>query len=109
MAPPYRLAEFEIVYGRGIDKVAEMMDLLDEFELGRKYGKTFTINGVKHDLEEFKQLILDDPKFYNDLRDKIIAKIGESDLPVEEIEIEEEEVVVPTPAPQGGLFNDEEL
>jgi recombination protein RecA len=109
MAPPYRLAEFEIVYGRGIDKVDEMMDLLDEFELGRKYGKTFTINGVKHDLEEFKQLILDDPKFYNDLRDKIIAKIGESDIEVEEIEIEEEENVVPPTAPQNDLFNNGEL
>jgi recombination protein RecA len=98
MAPPYRLSEFEIVYGKGIDKLAEMMNLLDEFELGRKYGKTFTIDGTKYDLEEFKQLVVDNPEFYDELREKIIAKINEADLPVEEIEVEEDVVPqVPTP------------
>ena len=99
MAPPYRKAEFEIVYGHGIDKLAEMMDLLNEFELGRKYGKTFTIDDTKYDLEEFKQLIVDNPEFYDELREKIIAKINEADLPVEEVEIEEEDVPqIPTPS-----------
>jgi hypothetical protein len=57
-----------------------------------------TIDGTKYDLEEFKQLVVDNPEFYDELREKIIAKINEADLPVEEIEVEEEEVVTPPPA-----------
>ena len=97
MSPPYRKSEFEIVYGKGIDTLDEMMTLLNEFELGRKYGKTMTVDGVKYDLDEFKQLVVDNPEFYNELREKIIAKINEADIPVEEIEVEEEETVAPTP------------
>ena len=91
MSPPYRLSQFEIVYGKGIDKLAEMMELLNEFEIGRKYGKTFTLDFVKYDLDEFKQLILNNPEFYDELKEKIVAKIQQTDIPVEEIEVEEEE------------------
>jgi len=97
MSPPYRKSEFEIVYGVGIDKLDEMMALLNEFELGRKYGKTMTVDGTKYDLEEFKQLVVDNPEFYDELREKIVNAINQADLPVEEIEIEEEELVAPTP------------
>lgn len=106
MSPPYRKSEFEIVYGVGIDKLDEMMALLNEFELGRKYGKTMTVDGTKYDLEEFKQLVVDNPEFYDELREKIIAKINEADLPVEEIEVEEDEIVS---APPVGLFDEEGL
>jgi len=92
MSPPYRKSEFEIVYGKGIDTLDEMMSLLNEFELGRKYGKTMTVDGTKYDLEEFKQLVVDNPEFYDELREKIIAKINEADLPVEEVEVEEDEL-----------------
>jgi len=112
MSPPYRKSEFEIVYGVGIDKLDEMMSLLNEFELGRKYGKTMTVDGTKYDLEEFKQLVVDNPEFYDELRKKIIAKINEADLPIEEIEVEEEEeeVVLPTaPSVSNNLFNNEAL
>ena len=108
--PPYRKAEFEIVYGVGIDKLDEMMTLLNEFELGRKYGKTMTVDGTKYDLEEFKQLILDNPEFYDELKEKVIAKINQTDIEGEEVE--EEELVCPPPvAPcaNHSLFEDEEL
>jgi hypothetical protein len=65
-----------------------------------------TVDGTKYDLEEFKKLVIDNPEFYDELREKIIAKINESDLPIEEIEVEEDEIVS---APSVGLFNDEEL
>jgi hypothetical protein len=79
------------VYGKGIDKLTEMMELLNEFEIGRKYGKTFTLDFVKYDLDEFKQLILNNPEFYDELRQKIVDKIQQTDIPVEEIEVVEEE------------------
>ncbi len=86
MSPPYRLAQFEIVYGEGIDKLDEMMTLLNTFEIGRKYGQTFTLDEIKYNLEEFKLKIKEDPIFYDTLKLKVIEKIqaiDEEELPVE--------------------------
>lgn len=93
MSPPYRLAHFEIVYGVGIDRLEEMMDLINEYEIGRKYGKTMTIDGVKYDLEEFKTLVIDNPEFYEELKGKVMDKINEVEPEIEEEVIEEEEDV----------------
>jgi recombination protein RecA len=89
MNPPYRQAQFEIVYGEGIDKIGEIMELLNEFELGRKYGKTFTFNETKYDLEEFKKMLLDNDIFYNEIRDSIVNKIKNTEIKAdEEISVE---------------------
>jgi recombination protein RecA len=82
--PPYRLSTFEIVYGVGIDKIKEVMDLLNDFELGRKYGKTFTFKDIKYDLEEFKQMIVDNEEFQNEIKEAIINKINNVELKIEE-------------------------
>jgi len=85
MSPPYRLSNFEIVYGEGIDKLKEMMDLINEHEIGRKYGKTMTYNETKYDLEEFKTMLMDNEEFFNEIKNKIINKLNEVKLdePVE--------------------------
>jgi hypothetical protein len=44
-------------------------------ELGRKYGQTMTVDEVKYNLEEFKDPVRDNPEFYDELKEKIIAKI----------------------------------
>jgi len=94
MSPPYKKIEFEIVYGLGIDKVAEMMELINEFEIGRKYGKYMTIDEVKYELEEFKNLLLDNPEFYDELKQKIVDKINAlEEEEYEELEVIDEEVV----------------
>jgi recombination protein RecA len=108
MSPPYRKSEFEIVYGLGIDKVTEMMELINEFEIGRKYGKYMTIDEVKYELEEFKTLLVDNPEFYDELKQKIVNKINQADLPIEEeIEVAEAEIV--SPCANHSLFNEEEV
>jgi recombination protein RecA len=85
MSAPYRKSEFEIIYGLGIDKVGEALELLHQFELGRKYGKTYTFDDVKYDLDEFKQMILEDDDFFEKIKSKIInvIKNGEEDLEIE--------------------------
>lgn len=77
MSPPYRLSNFEIVYGEGIDKLGEMMDLINEHEIGRKYGKTMTYNETKYDLEEFKAMLMDNEEFFNEIKTKIVNKLKE--------------------------------
>ena len=80
MNPPYRMSSFEIVYGEGIDKVGEVLELMNEYEVGRKYGKTMTFNETKYDLEQFKQMLLDNPEFYIEIRNAILDKIKQADV-----------------------------
>jgi len=85
MSPPYRQSNFEIVYGEGIDKLGEIMDLINEHEIGRKYGKTMTYNEVKYDLEDFKKMLMDNEEFFNEIKTKIINSLKEvkADEPTE--------------------------
>lgn len=80
MCPPYRKAEFEIVYGEGIDKIKELMELGNEFEVLKKWGKTITFAETKYELEEFQTMLSDNEEFYNQIKDTIVIKIKEADL-----------------------------
>ena len=93
MSPPYRQSAFEIVYGEGIDKVGEVMELANDFGVGRKYGKTYTFDGVKYDLNEFRDKVQNDEEFFNELKTKLVAMIEDSD-----IDEETEEEVQESPA-----------
>lgn len=80
MSPPYRKSEFEIIYGKGIDKIGEILELMNTFQIGKKYGKFMTYNEIKYDLDNFKQLVLDNEEFYQELKIDIINKIQNTDL-----------------------------
>jgi recombination protein RecA len=84
--PPYRKGEFEIVYGEGIDKVGEILNLMNDYEVGRKYGKTMTFNETKYDLEDFKKMLLDNPEFNEEIKAAILNKIKQTDVKQEVVE-----------------------
>lgn len=87
MSPPYRLHSFDIVYGVGIDKVGEIMELINEYSLGRKYGQTMTFNDIKYNLDQFKQMLIDNKNgFYDDIRETIVNKINQVEIKIEENE-----------------------
>ena len=89
MSPPYQLAQFEIVYGVGIDKLKEIMELASDFELIKKWGKTITMGEIKYTIEEFSALLTDNEEFYNQLKSQIIDKINAIEkVAVEETKIE---------------------
>lgn len=75
MCPPYRLSNFEIVYGEGIDKLQEVLDLGNEYEVLKKWGKTITFNETKYDLGDFSNMLRDNQEFYNEIRNAIVNKI----------------------------------
>ena len=75
MNPPYRLAQFEIVYGEGIDKLQEVLELGNEYEVLKKWGKTITFNETKYDLDQFSSMLKDNPEFYAEIRNAIVNKI----------------------------------
>ena len=104
MSPPYRTAEFNIVYGVGIDRVGEVLDLLNEYKLGRKYGDTYTFDDVKYNLDEFKQMILDDEELFTKLKNKLVSAIKGSPIkgsPEDDVVVEKKnDVVIQVDKPQ---------
>jgi recombination protein RecA len=90
MAPPFKLCSFNILFGVGIDQAGEIMDLLNELELGRKYGQTFTFQGTKYSLEDFIDK-LSEETFYNEVRQSIIDKINHKILVEDESKDQEVE------------------
>ena len=80
VAPPFRLAEFDIVYGEGISKVGEIIDMGVELGIVQKSGSWFSYNGDKlgQGREAVKQLILDNPAMGEELETKIREKIKEN-------------------------------
>jgi recombination protein RecA len=89
MCPPYQLSQFEIVYGVGIDKLDEIMTLINDYNIGRKYGKTMTIAEHKYDLDEFKKMLIDNQEFYDEIKKEIINKIKETKTEEDEPTIED--------------------
>ncbi|MBQ2531052.1 MAG: recombinase RecA [Bacteroidales bacterium] len=76
MAPPFKKAEFDIVYGQGISKAGELVDLGVEFGIIGKSGSWFSYNDQKlaQGREAVKQLLRDNPE----LADEIEARIREA-------------------------------
>ncbi len=79
VAPPFRLAEFDIIYGEGISKVGEIIDLGVELGIVQKSGSWFSYNNDKlgQGREAVKQLMLDNPEMANEIEAKIREKIKE--------------------------------
>lgn len=84
MFPPFRTCSFNVKFGEGIDKIEEMMELMNEYEIGKKWGKTMTVNDVKYDLDEFKKMLVDNEEFYNSIREQIVNKINNIEIKTEE-------------------------
>ena len=76
MAPPFKKAEFDIVFGEGISHVGEVIDLAVELDIIHKAGSWFSYNDQKiaQGREAVKQLLKDNPE----LCDEIEAKIREA-------------------------------
>ncbi len=79
VAPPFRLAEFDIIYGEGISKVGEIIDMGVELGIVQKSGSWFSYNNDKlgQGRESVKQLMLDNPEMANEIETKIREKIKE--------------------------------
>jgi recombination protein RecA len=79
VAPPFRQAEFDIIYGEGISKVGEIIDMGVELGIVQKSGSWFSYNSDKlgQGRDSVKQLMLDNPEMANEIEAKIREKIKE--------------------------------
>jgi recombination protein RecA len=80
MSPPYRMTSFDIVYGQGIDKFAELMELGSEYGVLRKYGSTVTYKEEKYQYDGFQKLLEDNPELEEDIKQTIINRIKNVEL-----------------------------
>jgi recombination protein RecA len=80
VAPPFKIAEFDIMYGEGISKTGEILDLAVEFEIVKKAGSWFSYGETKlgQGRDAVKALIKDNPELADELELKIKAKIKEN-------------------------------
>jgi recombination protein RecA len=80
VAPPFRNAEFDIIFGEGISKVGEIIDMGVELGIVQKSGSWFSYDTVKlgQGREAVKQLFTDNPEMANEIEAKIRAKIAEN-------------------------------
>jgi recombination protein RecA len=79
VAPPFKVAEFDIMYGEGISKTGEILDLAVEFEIIKKAGSWFSYGETKlgQGRDAVKALIKDNPELADELEEKIKALIKE--------------------------------
>ena len=78
VAPPFKVVEFDIMYGEGISKVGEIIDLGVEFEIIKKAGSWFSYqdNKLGQGRDAVKNLLLDNPELMEELEAKIKEKSG---------------------------------
>ena len=79
VAPPFRTAEFDIMYGEGISKTGEILDLAVDFEIVKKAGSWFSYGDTKlgQGRDAVKALIKDNPELQEELEDRIKQHIKE--------------------------------
>ena len=79
VAPPFKTAEFDIMYGEGVSKTGEILDLAVEFEIVKKAGSWFSYGDTKlgQGRDAVKALIKDNPELADELEVKIKTHIKE--------------------------------
>lgn len=77
LAPPFRKADFDILYGEGISQLGEIVDLGVDFEIIKKSGSWFSYNDTKlgQGRDAVKQIIKDNPELYDELKTKIFEAL----------------------------------
>jgi recombination protein RecA len=78
LAPPFKVIEFDIMYGEGISKVGEILDLAVELEIVKKSGSWFSYDGNRlgQGRDSVKDLLRDNPELSDQLEAKIRAKVN---------------------------------
>ena len=79
VAPPFRKAEFDIMFGEGISKLGEIVDLGVEYEIIKKSGSWFSYGSTKlgQGIEAVKAMLKDNPELAEELEAKVMEAISD--------------------------------
>ena len=77
VAPPFKEAEFDIMFGQGISRVGELLDLAVDADIVNKSGAWFSYEGTRlgQGRDNVKQLFLDNPELAKEIEDKVMESI----------------------------------
>ncbi|MBR2913362.1 MAG: recombinase RecA [Oscillospiraceae bacterium] len=91
VAPPFRECEFDNIYGKGISRDGEVLDLAVDLDIIKKSGSWFSYNGQKlgQGRDNVKQALLENEEFRKEVEAKILEHIEEIDLSSQESEEEQ--------------------
>ncbi len=96
VAPPFKVVEFDIMYGEGISKVGEILDLGVEMEIVKKSGSWFSYGDEKlgQGRDAVKKILLDNPELMNEIETKIRNKVkGVEEDPKDKEKVKEEDAI----------------
>ncbi|MBR6376696.1 MAG: DNA recombination/repair protein RecA, partial [Oscillospiraceae bacterium] len=80
VAPPFRQAEFDIMFGEGISKWGELVDMAVDFDVIQKAGSWFSMNGerIGQGKDSVKRYLIDNPDIADDVEAQVRAKLAET-------------------------------
>ena len=73
VAPPFREAEFDIMYGQGISRIGELLDLAEKLDIVQKSGAWFSYNGTRigQGRENAKKFLQDNPDIFEEITERV--------------------------------------
>lgn len=82
IAPPFKVAEFDMIYGEGVSKVGSLLDVAVDLDIIDKSGAWFSYNGerIGQGRENAKKYLKDNPAMYQDVEAKVISGLKKEDI-----------------------------
>ena len=83
VAPPFRKAEFDIIFGKGIDHAGEVLDLGEDLSVVKKSGSFYSYDGTKlaQGRDAAKTALRDNPELMAEIEAKVMEKINQGEMP----------------------------
>ncbi len=96
VAPPFRRAEFDMIFGKGISKAGDLLDLAVEHSIVSKAGTYFNYDDTRlgQGRENARQFLIDNVVVNEEIRDKVLAILRPEKEPEQEAEVEADSVTV---------------
>lgn len=92
VAPPFRTAEFDIMYNEGISKAGDLLDLATEHEIIEKRGSYYSLGDTRlgQGRENAKEFLRENPQMAHDLEQTVRSLTLSGDMPAPPLEVDEE-------------------
>lgn len=111
VAPPFKSAEFDIMYGKGISKVGEILDMAVQYDIVHKGGSWFSYGDRRlgQGRDNVKEIIKNEPELAAELEQKIKDKIAEDIEKAKEERVAKANASKPAPKPEKKITREEAL
>lgn len=111
VAPPFKSAEFDIMYGEGISKVGEILDMAVQYDIVHKGGSWFSYGDRRlgQGRDNVKEIIKNEPELAAELEQKIKDKIAEDIEKAKEERVAKVNASKPAPKPEKKITREEAL